>query len=162
IFDTNSYAHDPRGDFLNWSVVDAGNFDYAADAWGYSYGVAAEWYQGPWTMRFGAFNLSKVPNGETLESDFSQYQLIGEVERRYSIGRRPGVVRVTLFRNRGNFSRFDDALALATSTGEAVDPGLTRRRMSRPGGPYQYRAGRHRHARPVRTRRGQRRRDRTV
>jgi high affinity Mn2+ porin len=32
IFDTNSYAHDPRGDFLNWSVVDAAAFDYAADA----------------------------------------------------------------------------------------------------------------------------------
>ena len=26
IFDTNSYAHDPRGDFLNWANVDAGAF----------------------------------------------------------------------------------------------------------------------------------------
>jgi high affinity Mn2+ porin len=134
VFDTNRYAHDPRDDFLNWSVVDAGNFDYAADAWGYSYGVAAEWYQGPWTLRFGVFNLSKVPNGETLESNFNQYQLIGEVEHRHSIAGHPGAVRVTLFRNRGNFSRFDDALALATATGGAVDPSLTRRRMTRPGG----------------------------
>ena len=46
IFDTNSYAHDPKGDFLNWSLIDAGAFDYAADAWGYSYGVAAEWNAG--------------------------------------------------------------------------------------------------------------------
>jgi high affinity Mn2+ porin len=30
IFDTNKYAHDPRNDFLNWSIVDAGSFDYAA------------------------------------------------------------------------------------------------------------------------------------
>ena len=134
VFDTNRYAHDPRGDFLNWSVVDAGNFDYAADAWGYSYGVAAEWYQGPWTFRFGAFNLSKVPNGETLESDFSQYQLIGEVEHRHSFAGHSGAVRVTLFRNRGNFSRFNDALALAAATGGPVDPSLTRRRMTRPGG----------------------------
>ncbi len=134
IFDTNRYAHDPRGDFLNWSVVDAGNFDYAADAWGYSYGVAAEWYQGPWAIRFGAFNLSKVPNGETLESDFSQYQLIGEVEHRHSFAGHPGAVRVTLFRNRGNFSRFDDALMLANATRAPVDPTLTRRRMTRLGG----------------------------
>ena len=134
VFDTNRYAHDPRGDFLNWSVIDAGSFDYAADAWGYSYGVAAEWYQGPWALRLGAFNLSKVPNGETLESDFSQYQLVGEIEHRHSIAGHAGAVRVTLFRNRGNFSRFDDAVALAQATGGPVDASLTRRRMSRPGG----------------------------
>ena len=27
IFDTNRYAHDPRNDFLNWSIIDAGSFD---------------------------------------------------------------------------------------------------------------------------------------
>jgi high affinity Mn2+ porin len=42
IFDTNKYAHDPRTDFLNWAIVDTGTFDYAADAWGYTYGAAAE------------------------------------------------------------------------------------------------------------------------
>ena len=36
IFDTNKYAHDPRSDFMNWSIVDTGTFDYAADAWGYT------------------------------------------------------------------------------------------------------------------------------
>ena len=44
VFDTNQYAHDPRNDFLNWAVIDAGTFDYAADAWGYTVGAAAEWY----------------------------------------------------------------------------------------------------------------------
>ena len=50
IFDTNKYAHDPRGDFLNWSIIDAGTFDYAAEAWGFSLGGTAEWYQGAWTL----------------------------------------------------------------------------------------------------------------
>ena len=39
IFDTNQYAHDPRSDFLNWSAVDSGSFDYAADAWGFTVGA---------------------------------------------------------------------------------------------------------------------------
>lgn len=134
VFDTNRYAHDPRGDFLNWSVVDTGTFDYAADAWGYSYGAAAEWYQGPWALRLGAFNLSKVPNGETLERDFSQYQLVGEIEHRHQIGGHPGAARLTLFRNAGRFSRFDDAIALATATGQPIDASLTRRPMTRIGG----------------------------
>ncbi|UAK25364.1 carbohydrate porin [Sphingomonas nostoxanthinifaciens] len=134
IFDTNRYAHDPRGDFLNWSAVDVGSFDYAADAWGYSTGAAAELYRGAWTLRFGAFNLSKVPNGETLERSFGQYQLDLELEHRHSIGGRDGAVRVTMFRNRGRFGRYDDALALAAATGAAApDTALVRARRTRLG-----------------------------
>ncbi|MFG6283484.1 carbohydrate porin [Sphingomonas sp. S6] len=133
VFDTNIYAHDPRADFLNWSAVDTGSFDYAADAWGYSTGIAAEWYRAAWTLRLGAFNLSKVPNGETLETGFGQYQLDAEVEHRHQLAGRPGAVRVTIFRNRGRFGRFDEALALAARTGDAADTGLMRSRRSRAG-----------------------------
>ncbi|HEY0270454.1 MAG TPA: carbohydrate porin [Sphingomonas sp.] len=133
IFDTNAYAHDPRGDFLNWSLVDAGSFDYAADAWGYSTGIAMEVYRGAWTARLGGFNLSTIPNGETLESRFGQYQIDAELEHRHRIAGHDGAVRVTVFRNRGRFSRFDDAVALAGRTGQPVDPALTRKRRTRMG-----------------------------
>ncbi len=90
IFDTNKYAHDPRGDFMNWSIVDTGTFDYAADAWGYTVGAAAEWYTGPWTLRAGVFDLSIAPNTTTLDPTFGQFQSVGEIERRYSIWDQPG------------------------------------------------------------------------
>ncbi|KTW08818.1 carbohydrate porin [Sphingomonas sanguinis] len=134
VFDTNAYAHDPRGDFLNWSAVDTGSFDYAADAWGYTTGIAGELYRGDWTVRTGLFNLSTVPNGERLEQGFGQYQVDAEVEHRHQLAGRPGSVRFGFFRNRGKFSRFDDALAYAAATGGAVDPSVTRRRMTRVGG----------------------------
>ena len=51
VFDQNKYAQNPRKDFMNWALIDTGTFDYAADAWGYSYGAAAEWYEGQWTLR---------------------------------------------------------------------------------------------------------------
>ena len=73
IFDINRYAHDPRSDFMNWTLIDTGTFDYAADAWGYSIGAAAEWYTGPWTLRAGVFDLSSVPNSTMLDSHFDQY-----------------------------------------------------------------------------------------
>jgi high affinity Mn2+ porin len=133
VFDTNSYAHDPRSDFLNWSAVDAGSFDYAADAWGYTTGVAGELYRGDWTLRLGLFNLSKVPNGETLETRFQQYQVDGEIEHRHHIAGRGGAVRFTVFRNRGQFGRFDDALALAAATGGDADTALVRQRRTRIG-----------------------------
>ena len=64
VFDQNKYAQNPRKDFMNWALIDAGTFDYAADAWGYSYGASAEWYQGDWTVRGGVFDLTDVPNSE--------------------------------------------------------------------------------------------------
>ena len=134
VFDTNRYAHDPRGDFLNWAVVDTGSFDYAADAWGYSYGAAAEWYQGAWTLRLGAFNLSKVPNGETLETGFGQYELDAEIEHRHKIGGHEGAVRLALFRNHGRFARLDAAAAAIEATGVIPDLATLRRPATRLGG----------------------------
>jgi high affinity Mn2+ porin len=61
IFDTNTYAHDPRNDFLNWSIIDQGAFDYAANVWGYTYGGAAEWYQDWWTARPASSICRKRP-----------------------------------------------------------------------------------------------------
>src|SRR5262249_44873559 len=57
VFDAGRYAHDPRADFMNWTAIDAGAFDYAADAWGFTIGAAAEWYQHEWTFRGGWFVL---------------------------------------------------------------------------------------------------------
>jgi high affinity Mn2+ porin len=133
VFDTNKYAHDPRHDFMNWSLIDAGSFDYAADAWGYSYGAAAEAYRGDWTWRAGVFDLSIVPNSGVLTSDFSQFQLVGEAERRFSLQGHPGALRLTGFVTRGRMGRYDDAVQLSATTGQAADTALVRHYRSRPG-----------------------------
>ncbi|MDE2486260.1 MAG: carbohydrate porin [Alphaproteobacteria bacterium] len=133
IFDANKYAHDPRSDFLNWSVIAAGSFDYAADAWGYTYGAAAEWYRGDWTWRGGIFDLSDVPNSAILTSDFHQFQLVGEAERRTRFGGRAGAIRITGFLTRGRMGRYADAVALAAATGEPASTALVRHYASRPG-----------------------------
>ncbi len=127
VFDTNAYAHDPRQDFLNWSLIDTGTFDYAADAWGYSYGSTLEWYVGDWTLRGGGFSMSKVPNGENLESNFSQFQLVGELERRYRLGSREGKLKITAYQSRARFGDFADALRLGVATGQTPDLSLVRR-----------------------------------
>lgn len=133
IFDTNKYAHDPRHDFMNWSLVDAGTFDYAADAWGYTYGAAAELYGGDWTWRVGVFDLSIVPNNAELTHDLSQFQLVGEAERRFSLRGHPGALRLTGFLTRGRMGRYDDAVRLARVTGQPADTALVRRYRGRPG-----------------------------
>ncbi len=74
-----------------------------------------------------------MPNGETLEKGFDQYQIDAEIEHCHQISGRDGAVRVTAFRNRGQFGRFDDALALAAATGTAPDTALVSTRRMRMG-----------------------------
>jgi high affinity Mn2+ porin len=133
IFDTNKYAHDPRSDFLNWSLVDAGTWDYAADAWGWTYGAAVEWYQDRWTLRAGFFDLSEVPNSTNLDPTFQQFQLDGEIEERHEIFGQPGKFKVTGFLSRGRMGSFQDAIDLAAITGGPADIAAVRHYQSRPG-----------------------------
>lgn len=113
LFDTNRYAHDPRADFLNWSTIESGAFDYAADSWGYTYGLSAEWRQASWTLRTGLFDLSSQPNSEILDSTFKQFEWVGELEKRYAIGQRIGAVRLLGYVNKGNMGSYADATQLA-------------------------------------------------
>ena len=133
LFDTNSYAHDPRADFLNWSLIDAGAFDYAADAWGYSYGAAAEWTQARWTARLGLFDLSRVPNSRELERGFGQFELAGELEERHRLGGQDGKLKLLAYINRGRMADYDDALALGERSAGVPQVAPVRRYNSRPG-----------------------------
>ena len=133
VFDNNKYAHDPRNDFMNWALIDTGTFDYAADAWGFTYGAAAEWYQGDWTVRGGVFDLSIVPNSTELDPTFDQFQWVGEIERRYELWGQPGKVAVTGFLSRGRMGSYADALALAAATGGVPSTAAVRQYTSRGG-----------------------------
>jgi high affinity Mn2+ porin len=107
VFDTNKYAHDPRNDFMNWSVVDAGAFDYAADAWGYSYGTSLEWYQDWWTLRAGYFQGSVTPNSKFIDTAVGhQFQTVVEAEGRYTIFDQPGKLKLLGFDTHARLGRF--------------------------------------------------------
>ncbi len=142
IFDTNKYANNPKMDFFNWSLVNAGTFDYAGDAWGFSYGAALEWYQGRWTLRGGIFDLSKTPAGGIsplsygLDPTFGQFELVGEIEERHELCGQPGKVKITGYLEDGRMGAYADAIAYIQSH-PLVDPGLginmVRRWNTRPG-----------------------------
>jgi high affinity Mn2+ porin len=142
IFDTNKYANNPKTDFLNWSLVNTGSFDYAADAWGYSYGAAVEWYQGNWTLRGGIFDLSATPTGGGnsapgygLDESFNNFQSVAEIEHRSTLWGQPGAIRLTGFLSRGDAGSYKDALALSETTGLDASDALAdvRHYQSRPG-----------------------------
>jgi high affinity Mn2+ porin len=139
IFDTNKYANNPKADFLNWSVINVGSFDYAGDGWGYSYGAAAEWYTGRWTLRAGVFDLSTTPAGGVspsayaLDPTFQQFELVGEIEERHELLGQPGKIKMTGYLERGSMGEYSDAIALAAVTGQPADINAVRSYKSRPG-----------------------------
>jgi high affinity Mn2+ porin len=95
IFDDNRYAHDARTQFLNWALVGAGGFDFAADARGWTYGLALEYDNGTWGLRAGAFQVARRVNGLFMDPGVIRaWQMIGQVDRFYELNGRPGAVRL--------------------------------------------------------------------
>lgn len=136
IFDDNKYAHDTRNGFINWSVIEMGAFDYAADSWGYTHGGTVEWKQNWWTARAGFFQLSLTPNDEYIEPVLGrQYQVIGEVEARHTLlfGQQ-GKVKLLGYISDGLMGKYDDALYTAAATGATPDVTQNRLRRNKAGG----------------------------
>lgn len=122
IFDANAYSHDPRTQFLNWSLMTHGAYDFAADARGYSWGAALEWYNDEWVVRAGRFIQPKEPNQQQLDPDILRhYGDQVEVERAHVIGEQPGKLRLLAFRNLTRMSRFQDATNAVAQTGGTPD-----------------------------------------
>jgi len=101
IFDRNAYAKDPRVHFMNAAFMAPLAYDYAADARGFGWGFAAEWYQDDWVLRFGRLTGPEEPN--MLPIDYRIFQHYGdqlEIEHGHRLWERPGKVRLLAWRNR--------------------------------------------------------------
>jgi len=113
-FDNNAYSHDPRGQFMNFSLMDAGALDYAADQKGYTWGAVAELNQKTWAIRAGAFLEPTVPNGNNFDASLRGIQEIVEFEERYSVLDQAGKLRLLSFIDWGNSGLFSGYSTPAT------------------------------------------------
>lgn len=125
IFDNNAYSHDPRTQFLNWTLMANGAYDYAADTRGYTWGAALEWYRDDWAFRIGRFAQPRDSNGPVLDGRiFGHYGDQVEVEHGHEIGGQPGKIRVLAFRNYARMGSFADALDAWRAGGQAGVPSV--------------------------------------
>jgi hypothetical protein len=138
VFDDNAYAKDSRTQFMNAGFIAPLAYDYAADARGFGYGFALEWYQDDWAYRIGRMTGPQTPN--MLPTDYRIFKHYGdqlEIEHRHTLFDQPGKVRVLAWRNKANIASFQDALAyintyhpadmqaiFAVRTGEKIKYGL--------------------------------------
>ena len=122
LFDDNAFSHDLRTQFMNWSLFTQGAYQYAADAYGRTWGLALAYHYDDWAIRAGRFMQPKVPGERPLDTRiFRHYGDQLEVERSHEIAGQPGVVRLLAFRNRAVMPRFQDALDFASANGGTPD-----------------------------------------
>ncbi len=123
IFDNNTYAHDPRTQFMNWSNMTYTAYDYAADARGFGWGFAGEWYQDSWVFRFSRMTVPKEPN--VLQLDYQIFKHYGdqaEIEHSHELGGQPGKVRVLGYRDFAILASYRDAINYGNSVNWVPDP----------------------------------------
>jgi hypothetical protein len=111
VFDRNAYAGDVRQQFLNMNFLTYSAFDFEADARGYTWGVAGEYYHDDWAVRAGRFIGPRDPN--QLRLNYSIFKYYGdnlEIEHKHTLLERSGRVRVLAYRNVARMGRWDDAI----------------------------------------------------
>jgi high affinity Mn2+ porin len=108
-FDGNSYAKDPRADFMNWALWASAAYDFPADLPGFTRGGVVEFNRKDWALRAGFFQVPSAPNSDVLT--FNTGGAVVELEERYAVFDQPGKLRVGAFANRGNTGNYREALA---------------------------------------------------
>jgi hypothetical protein len=111
VFDPNTYAKDARTQFMNWGNWTYAAYDYAADARGFGWGLALEWYRDDWALRIARMSGPQDPNG--LPVDLALDKHYGdqvEIEHAHTVFERPGKLRVLAWHNRAKLASFSDAL----------------------------------------------------
>jgi high affinity Mn2+ porin len=111
MFDANSYAHDPRVDFMNWAIWSSGAYDFPADLPGFTRGAVAELNRKSWALRAGFFQIPTQPNSDVLA--FNSGGGIVEFEERHTAFGEPGKIRIGMFGNQGRTGSYREALAAA-------------------------------------------------
>ncbi|MGI4019882.1 MAG: carbohydrate porin [Janthinobacterium lividum] len=117
-FDNNAFSHDPRAQFMNWSLMSNGAWDYPANTRGYVFGVYMDYHQPSWDLRFALTMMSTTANGFIWDEKIGKAnsQTL-EFEKRYSFsGDKRGTVRVLAFNNNAKMGNYRQAITANPAT----------------------------------------------
>jgi high affinity Mn2+ porin len=111
--DLNSVGSDTHFQFSNWTVDNNGAWDYAADTRGYTVGIAADYEDRNWGLRFAEGLMPKVANGiDLVWRPWQVHAENWEYELRHSlVPEKGGVVRLLAYTNYANMGIYRDAIA---------------------------------------------------
>lgn len=94
-FDNNKYSNDPRTQFMNWSLMSNGAWDYPANMRGYTYGLVAEYFNKGWEFHFSTMTVSNIANGSHMEYRIPQaHSEAFQIDRSFRMNKRKGTIRL--------------------------------------------------------------------
>ena len=97
-FDDNKYAHDPRAQFMNWSLMNNTSWDFAANTRGYTSGIVLELIHKLWAIRFSSAMVPTVPNGPNMDLNvFKGHSETFEYEHRLFLRGHKGKIRALIY-----------------------------------------------------------------
>jgi high affinity Mn2+ porin len=111
-FDNNSGGSDDHLQFLNWTVVQNGAWDYAAQTRGYTDGALIEYDDHRYAVRFAEVLMPKVANGIYLDADLArshsenlEFDVSGDL-----VPNQPGVLRILAYGNHADMGSYREAI----------------------------------------------------
>jgi hypothetical protein len=112
-FDTNSVGSDSHLHFTNWTIVNNGAYDYAADTRGYTYGAIVEYQQPRFGVRWGEMLMPKVANGVNLDWNLLRaHSENTELEFRPAwLGAKATTIKALSYWNTANMGDYREAVA---------------------------------------------------
>src|SRR5262249_50584333 len=98
LVDDNSYSHDPRTQFLPWSIMYNGAWDYPANVRGYTYGIGIDLNCKDWAVRYGIFQEPRFANSAAMDVHILKANgQVVEWEGRYRLHEHPGKLRLLAY-----------------------------------------------------------------
>jgi len=111
MFDDNTYSHDARTQFLNWSIMDNGAWDFAADTQGYTEGFVVEAVVARWSVRYAEVLMPKHANGIAMDLRIGKAHSDNlELEHRHDLKRHSGTLRLMAYVNHARMGNYRTTL----------------------------------------------------
>jgi high affinity Mn2+ porin len=99
-FDDNAYSHDPRSEFMNWSLMDNGAWDYPANTRGYTWGAVVELIEPGYAFRLSSVLVPKIANSQIFDLNISKANgETAEFEKKFKLNNHPGNLHFLTFLN---------------------------------------------------------------
>jgi high affinity Mn2+ porin len=113
-FDVNGVGSDSHFQFMNWTIVNNGAWDFAADTRGYTYAAMLEYDDRTWALRFAEALMPTIANGIALDGDLARARAENlELELHPSvIAQKRAEVRLLAYVNHANMGDYRQAVDL--------------------------------------------------
>jgi high affinity Mn2+ porin len=120
-FDGNNYNHDARSQFLNWSLMASGSWDFPADTRGYTSGFVVEVVKPLWAFRFSAVMVPRQANALKMDWQLNKANSeTAEFEKDWSYKGHAGVLRATGFVSFTRAPKYNKVIN-AIETGDSIE-----------------------------------------